>query len=325
MGTSEQFNLYKARAQYCAEFERKCIKNSFTDLKTIDFDNKFDILTKGMDPKSIDTIKKVFDRMLICIDSDLETGVDYSLYSEEEKKIFEKLDSEFYFKINKISEELASWNKYFLPNDRFTANTFYYKHGIDEVENLNKVKERDIIDAGAYIGDSAIVLSDYTNKNVYSFEAFEENYALLQKTIELNKSKNIIPVNCALGQEKKDVYMTGSGSSAILLEELNPASTEDYKTIKMTTLDDYVKENSLDVGLIKVDIEGAEQKFLKGAYNTIKTQKPVLLLSIYHSVDDLLNIKPLIENWNLGYKFKVYKHVEYNILCETLLIAEVVD
>lgn len=40
-------------------------------------------------------------------------------------------------------------------------------------------------------------------------------------------------------------------------------------TVPMITVDDYVNNNNLEVGLIKVDIEGAEPLFLEGAKNTI--------------------------------------------------------
>ena len=94
--------------------------------------------------------------------------------------------------------------------------------------------------------------------------------------------------------------------------------------IEATTLDDFVRKNNIEVGLIKVDIEGYEQHFLKGAEQTIKTQKPALLISIYHNIDDYLHIKPMIESWNLGYKFKIRKPEE-SLFLETLLIAEIED
>ena len=79
----------------------------------------------------------------------------------------------------------------------------------------------------------------------------------------------------------------------------------------------------IEVGLIKVDIEGAEQDFLAGARKTIEKHKPVLLMSIYHNADDFFDIKPIIESWNLGYKFRIHKPVDYSVSREVLLIAEV--
>ena len=78
-----------------------------------------------------------------------------------------------------------------------------------------------------------------------------------------------------------------------------------------------------NIGLIKVDLEGAEQRFLKGAEKTIKAQKPLLLISIYHTPSDFFDIKPLIESWNLGYEFTVFNPVDWGILIETMIICEI--
>ena len=63
---------------------------------------------------------------------------------------------------------------------------------------------------------------------------------------------------------------------------------------------------------------------MKGAYETIKTQKPTLLISIYHNYDDFYKIKPLIESWKLGYKFDIFQGVQNSgdITVEAMLIAE---
>jgi len=91
----------------------------------------------------------------------------------------------------------------------------------------------------------------------------------------------------------------------------------------MITLDSFVDKFGLEVGLIKVDIEGYEREFLKGAEKTIREQRPTLIISIYHHAADFFDIKPIIESWNLGYRFKVYKPVDFSISREVLLIAEI--
>ena len=40
---------------------------------------------------------------------------------------------------------------------------------------------------GAYIGDSALILLEYTNKKVYAFEAILLHYKLMLETIKQNK------------------------------------------------------------------------------------------------------------------------------------------
>lgn len=98
----------------------------------------------------------------------------------------------------------------------------------------------------------------------------------------------------------------------------------DDNCVSIQTLDDYVLLNDIsDIGLIKVDIEGFEQKFLEGARKTIEKFKPSMLLSIYHNYNDFFKIKPMIESWNLGYKFDFFHGtLENTVEDEILLICE---
>ena len=88
--------------------------------------------------------------------------------------------------------------------------------------------------------------------------------------------------------------------------------------------DDFVRENGLRPGLIKVDVEGAEQQFLAGARETIRTMKPALLISIYHNGDDFFSIKPMLEELNPDYRFRIRHPAIGTVLMETMLIAEMV-
>lgn len=166
---------------------------------------------------------------------------------------------------------------------------------------------------------------EFCDKNIYVFEPTKENFALLEQTLKLNNSKRIKPVNKGLGAKagKLEIYYRTDnigGSSAVFSDESTLA-----ETTQITTLDKFVRENKIEVGFIKVDIEGFEMEFLKGAKETICTQKPTMLLSIYHQASDYFGIKPLIESWNLGYKFKIHKGVDFSITGETALFCEVLE
>ena len=211
-----------------------------------------------------------------------------------------------------------------LPIRHFESSVFYHKHSIKELTTLDKVRQKDIIDVGGFIGDSALVFSDFTDKKIYSFEPSVENFEFMKKTIELNNLTNVVPVNIALGDKVSEILSICGNSSCVSIAPPPSGTLSSNTAIEATTLDNFVAKNNIEVGLIKVDIEGYEQKFLKGAENTIKNQKPVLLISIYHSLDDFLHIKPIIESWNLGYTFRIIKPKESYFL-ETLLVAEVLN
>jgi hypothetical protein len=94
-------------------------------------------------------------------------------------------------------------------------------------------------------------------------------------------------------------------------------------SIELTDIDSFVNENNVNLGVIKLDVEGMELRIMKGAIESIKKYKPVLLISIYHTPDDFFRIKPLIEDLNLGYKFFVRKIAPSRMFSETMLIGYV--
>ncbi|MEI0604463.1 FkbM family methyltransferase [Brachyspira alvinipulli] len=286
-----------------------------------EFLSKYKKLINGLDD---DSISKIFNILLkIMKYNNINDDV---YFDNDESKIIGDIQNKFY---NCIIEDKVNnifiYNKYILSYNHFEINIFYEKHGLSNIKNIDFIRDKNIIDAGGYIGDSAIIFSDYTNKNIYSFEPFKNNYNSMLKTIELNNVENIVPINMALGNENKEIfiYYDGDNSSGLSIENKESEVNSKKETINMITLDKFVEEKNIKVGLIKTDLEGFEQKFLEGAVNTIKKQKPILMISIYHNYDDFFNIKPLIESWNLGYKFKIIKPKIDCLILETVLLAEV--
>ena len=187
-------------------------------------------------------------------------------------------------------------------------------------KDLEYIGNKDIIDAGAYIGDSSLAFTKLTSSNVHAFEPFEESFNKMLENISLNDVNNIVPVKSSLsdinGEEK--IYLSGDNVQGITSDE-NVRLYDKVFKIKTMTIDNYVQENDLNVGFIKVDVEGAEQRLLKGAIETIKSQKPFLILSIYHNPSDFFEIKPWIEKLGLGYNFKITKERPWTFLADTVL------
>ena len=289
--------------------------------KNVNLEADYAALIKNMDEKSVENVNLTLGLFRI---QDKNSANDFLKNLRMQILSFRKFNKKYYPDIKNLNDEEYSYKDYKLPLKHFEPSVFYYKHSINELESLNKIRQKDIIDVGGFIGDSALVFSDYTDKKVYSFEPSKENFELMKKTIELNNLTNVVPVNCALGDKVSETLSLNGAGSGVTVARRPSTETIATSVIEATTLDDYVSKNNIEVGLIKVDIEGFEQYFLRGAEQTIKTQKPALLISIYHNMDDYLHIKPMIESWNLGYKFKIRKPEESYFL-ETLLIAEVED
>jgi FkbM family methyltransferase len=208
-----------------------------------------------------------------------------------------------------------------------TYETFFFKHGlmylIQKIDVCDRVRNGTIIDAGAYVGDSAVMFSEITERVIYAFEPISSNYQLLMKTIELNGLNNkIIAIEKGLGDKDEIIYTNAEKEGSMLtLSNSSDNSQIKHNTIQMTTLDNFVAEHNISVDLIKVDVEGFEQKFLSGALQTIKKYKPVILLSIYHNASDFFKLKPMLEELNIGYEFIIRHLHPTNFYADTMLIC----
>jgi FkbM family methyltransferase len=279
-------------------------------------------LIEGLDAESIKVVVRVLSR----IQNYRKEKTSYFWFTEHERTELAKIHDLHFSSIVKLADSCYAYGKYLLPRRIISTTIFYYNHFVDMLAHIEKLKNKEIIDVGGFIGDSAVILAKYTNKNVHVFEPVSSMYDLCQQTVELNKLKNVVLNKTALGSktELKNINLAGDTSTLLESNQFNGDRCK-QESVEIITLDDYVAKNQLQVGLIKVDVEGFEQEFLRGAEQTIKTQRPALLLSIYHNADDFFKIKPLIESWNLGYKFKITKPSDLTILIDTTLIAEVED
>ena len=240
---------------------------------------------------------------------------------------------EDYFKELEMSKEIERvqdffrYKNYKLPVNFFQPSLFLYNNGMHKLKTLGKMSDSEvIIDAGFCIADSALVIRNFTDNKIIGFEPALENIELAKRTIELNNLKNIIIEDSGLGDKNESLYYNTKPETAIDVGAV--AITSDKvagNSCSIIKLDDYVKKYNLQIGLIKADIEGYESKLLQGAIETIKSQRPRLLISIYHNYNDFYKIKPWIESLNLGYEFDFYHGLQSDAILETLLIAEVME
>ena len=92
--------------------------------------------------------------------------------TEKEYLELYRITTEFFPNIHKLSHTIYIYKNYFLPTHSFEISVFWYEHKLKEFESstLAKIKNKDIIDVGGYVGDSALVFQKYTDKNIYTFE-----------------------------------------------------------------------------------------------------------------------------------------------------------
>lgn len=148
----------------------------------------------------------------------------------------------------------------------------------------NHIKQGDVcFDVGANIGWYSTLFQKLCGKTgeVHSFEPVPQTFIELEKNVVLNGSRsNVYLNNFGLGDEEKDlgIYFfselpTGHASLAAKNNQKSAAIP-----VKIKTLDSYLTEHKIkQVDFVKVDIEGAELMFLKGARKLFKQPKPPVI------------------------------------------------
>lgn len=297
---NEFFEIYDEACSFCnSQYLDYFLKDNFEDMLK---DN-----TKNLEENEKKKFKMILLRILM-----VELIKQDSLYFDDELKNQKKFLE--FRKNNCKNNKIGKYN--------FTGNyNIHYFININLTDNEREfIKNKDIIDAGAFTGDTSIPLSEITQKNVYAFEPFKESYDFLVKNINDNEIFNIVPINKSLGNINGDrtLFLAGNNIQGIT----NDSNIRKYDTeikVQETTIDKFVQENDLDVGLISIDVEGAEMDLLNGAIETIKAQKPILSISIYHKASDFFEIIPWIANLNLGYEFKIEKDHPWPFLADTVV------
>jgi FkbM family methyltransferase len=136
------------------------------------------------------------------------------------------------------------------------------------------------IDVGANIGCFSLHACRRVKShgNVYAFEPLQANFDMLISNIRLNGATNIAPFKVALSDQEGTftMHVPSRESSAVLVHTQGEVVTE--------TLDGfYARHGWNEPQFIKVDIEGGELGFFRGAEQTLRRSKPAILFESMHS------------------------------------------
>ena len=174
--------------------------------------------------------------------------------------------------------------KYGFAADKVGFESLYYHHGLRFAPDFIKkhISGKLFGDIGGYLGDSTLIFMDYQPRKVIIFEPMQQCYQKLEQTL----IKNNIPA------DKYEIQPFG-------LSDRNESSGQ----MDCRALDDLSGQYTTPLGLLKADIEGMGLKFIKGAEQTIRRDRPLLSLSVYHNADEFAGIYQLLKSWDLNYNF----------------------
>ena len=216
-----------------------------------------------------------------------------------------------------ILKKIFFSEKYLLEKRLKRAIKKNYEKELEIVDKYSD-KSKDALDIGVYRGVYSYKLSQ-NFKTVHSFEPNPLLYPYLEKNLK-KVINNMILYNLALsdvnGSSELKLPIRSKSIFKNNIEELfklgaatmhpnNIIDNCEKVPIQMKRLDDIKIKNN--IGFIKIDVEGHEKNVIQGGLDTIKRNKPILLIEI----EEKHTKKPVEETINfiksLNYNAFVYK------------------
>jgi FkbM family methyltransferase len=182
---------------------------------------------------------------------------------------------------------------FYNPKD-LTGPSFHLAYGLDKgFQNYEEQEKYELldhippngvfVDIGANIGMfSLFILGQRPDITTYSFEPEPQTFKCISKTKSANQLDHLNLFPFAIGEERDELKLYRSiqndGGHSLIKDIDLKDNIPDELTVKVMPLDDALPNNLDKIHAIKIDVEGAEESVLKGAINTIKEHKPLLLI-----------------------------------------------
>ncbi|MDR1551772.1 MAG: FkbM family methyltransferase [Holosporaceae bacterium] len=149
------------------------------------------------------------------------------------------------------------------------------------------------IDAGAHIGDLALLASRIVGKNghVFAIEPSVRDFRRLVDNVNLNGLGNVISTHrlavsdqngkanlLVASEERSSLNTLGVGISSKGVENIG------IETVDSITLDDFAERKKIThIDVLLLNIEGSEMRALKGAEKIIERFLPIIVLGVNNS------------------------------------------
>jgi FkbM family methyltransferase len=166
-----------------------------------------------------------------------------------------------------------------------------FERGYYEPETVEIVKKflrqgSIFIDAGAHLGQYTLVASQCVGRQgqVHSFEPNPATFRWLARNIELNRLENVQLNQLALTEkeEERELFLSGAeniGATSLIKPQPYFFSGKSCQ-VPCSTLERYMNAKGLArAEVLKIDVEGAELKMLKGAKSLLEGEnKPAIII-----------------------------------------------
>ena len=245
-----------------------------------------------------------FDQLFVLENSKTINKVAKLFNDDESKILYSCLLGKRASFIGKIEHSLISANQYFcLPDFQRCSNQL-------------------LIDCGAYVGDTFekwLIINEGNIGGYLGIDPFSQHEKLFKNKLSRLSSEYILNkknINYMVGfvcnsnisvKLNNDIKVKSRTSLSKNTTNLDEVKSNIVKTFKLDDLLNNFLANYSSI-FIKMDIEGSEFEALLGAENFIKEYNPLMAISVYHRIDDLIRIPLLINSFSNNYNFYLRHH-----------------
>lgn len=135
-----------------------------------------------------------------------------------------------------------------------------------------------VFDVGAHTGYYSLLASTLVDGEgrVWAFEPDPRNARYLRDNVDANGRANVRVTEAAVSDERGTArFGAGTGTGTGRLTEGGDIE------VRTLTLDGFCRRRQLVPSAVKIDVEGAEDRVLRGAADTLRTARPVIFLSTH--------------------------------------------
>jgi FkbM family methyltransferase len=178
----------------------------------------------------------------------------------------------------------------------------YYHHGLKELRKsiIESIRGKDFLDIGACHGESSLAFMTYAPRKVIAFEPSAKNRAIYTRNLTRSASHGyhycLDPI--ALGDTCGIARFHDCGNGAAALTDPGEDSCD------VLPLDSYTAGKGLQIGFFKGDVEGMGLALIKGALQTLRRDRPVISLAVYHCASEVFDVFSLLKQELPGYTFQ---------------------
>lgn len=168
---------------------------------------------------------------------------------------------------------------------KYLLRTCSFRDALTELFTDSEINT--VLDGGAFKGDTtADFATSLSPEKIIAVEADPRTYRKLCDYAESETRSNVIPINAALWDCDCELDYVSSASRGSGESGANKRAK--ITQIPAMTIDTILKDSTAD--LIKLDIEGSEDKAITGGEVTIKRTQPSMIVSLYHRTDDIITL-----------------------------------